>query len=324
MASYARIKPTYVSLSCINNGLTVDSGGPYDTATAPLYASHGTVASGFIDAEDMTDYNVPLVEKASDYVCAIERMELSLNGIPFFDGTTIPYEAITIRSRLNGALFGTRLITNNAYSLPDLLTLLSNYSYPDPNNLPLGTFRMIFSLGDTGAIRLDLVGTDFTNVQVEFPRRLNLILGLTTNLVYQPNIAAPNQRTFMFSSIPRLDMGDDLQRIVITSNLPTNSDSIGNVRLPVLTDIGIETGSRYNSNLVQNGYFYTNNSWNMALRDKLIYIPNERRFLDLIGDFPITNVQIGVYYVNLDGTHKKVQLPFGGIFTVKIGFYLKQ
>lgn len=326
MANFARIKPTYVSLSIVNNGLSADTGGPYDEAGAGNGYVHATVADGTIKAAVFETYNNPVIDKASDYVCAIERMEVSLNGIPFFDAGVGNVSNIIIRSRINPALFTSKAVVNSAYNLSHLLNILSSYYYPDPNNQPDGLFNLEFSLESTGHIRVDIdsnSGITFDQIQLEFPRRLNLILGLSTTQQINTN-GALNQYTFAYSLIPRMDVGDDLQRIAITSNLPTNSDRIGNVQLPVLTDIGVETGSGYSNNFEFIAGQYDNTSWSMPLRDKLVYIPTEKRYLDLLGDFPITNIQIGCYYVNLDEQFKQVLIPFGGIFSIKIGFYLKQ
>lgn len=316
--SYSRIKPTYVTLSIVNNA--IDN---YDETSTP---------DEYLFAEITETYNNPVIDKASDYVCCIERMELSLNAIPFYDArkdTNLPIEVINIRSRFPGYtdnVFPTEVIYS-AYSLSQLLNQLSTqYTYRNPNfNVNTGNVEPVnidikFALTIDGFIKVSIQGTDFNRIQIEFPRRLNMILGISTKV--QPKTG---EQDYCYSSIPRLDTGDDLQRIIITTNLPTNSDTTGNVRLPVMTDIGVENGSAFSSNIIlTNSGIYDSQGWTVPLRDKLVYVPTERRFLDLNGDFPLNNIQMAALYVTLDKKYKKVPVAFGGEFSLKLGFYLKQ
>lgn len=303
----ARLHPTYISLSARNTFIN----DVYDEKTSP--------DTDTFYAYLQESYNDPILQKQSDYVCAVERMEINLNGVPFYDATNFPVvanrEAITIRSRINPLLVEDTGIDTNAYSLSHLFEILNSYDFVDPN--ALDAFKITFSLTKDGFIVMVLgSGKNFTNLEVLIPQRLNQILGISTDVQVAGFDAAQ-------SSFPRVDCGDDLDHIVITSNLPTISDRVGNAKAQVLTDFA--PPSNYSNSLsfgadgqlVKSG-FSTN------LRQKLIYTPTERRWLDLVGDFPLSNIIVEAYYQNQNEELKRIILPYGASFEIKIGFYLRQ
>lgn len=307
MTSFARLKPFYVSMSCRNNALT-----NYDVATSP---------DSTIDAVCKTVFNSAIVEKASDFVIAIERMELSCNAIPFYDSTdTSVSHTIYIRSLTNNMLApqGTALVWN-AYSITHLLSLLNSLTFTDPNNLADPKFSIIWTLSSDGFIWMTMPpGAKYTFdvLQVEIPQSLNNILGISTTL------QLPGTRECR-SVYPRLDLGDDLDHIVLRTDLPTYSDSLGNVKLPVLTDFSPPSAFSSTLTVGPNGIF-EDNAFSTNMRQKLIYTPSERRYLELVGDFPINNITVDAFYQSNNSKLKKVVLPLGGCFEIKIGFYLRQ
>lgn len=310
MTSFARYHPFYVSMSIRNNGLK-------QTATVPGTYSVQESADNFIEARAVTQFNAPICDKASDFLVAIERMEIATNGIPFYDADVTPRETITVKSRDTNDTFETDPLTQNCYSLSHLLEYLNTITFTNPDTL--NTFLCVFSVTKDGFVVCTLGGGEtFEHIELQFPRRLNLILGLSTN--EQINRPANVECE---SSFPRIDLGDDLDHIVLQTNLPTNTDALGNVKLAVLTDFSAPTAYSNslaygtNGSLIRNG-FSTN------IRQRIIYTPNERRYLELLGDFPIQDIRIEAYYINLDDTIKIVPLPLGASFEVKLGFYLKQ
>ena len=307
MTSFARLKPMYVSLSTRNNGLK----GPTRT-----YLPDETPDDTII-AKLSTDFKVPVVEKASDFIIAVERLELSLNGIPFYDATddTVDHN-IVVRSKVQQSLTQETTLDANAYSLNQLIEELNALEFTDPNE-PHGDFQVTFSLDADGFIQMFLPSPyTFETLQFEFPRVLNNILGISTTVQF-------TDQDWCKSLFPRFDMGDDLDHLILETNLPTNTDALGNVKLPVLTDFA--PPSVYSTSLTKDDH----NTFSLTgavlnARQKVIYTPTEKRYLNLNGDFPIHNITIGVHYVNIDGKVKHVQLPVGGIFEVKLGFYLRQ
>jgi len=305
MTSFARYKPVYVSLSKRNTGIQ----------NGAVYTSNS--ADNVTNTQIETNFNIPIVDKASDYLVAVERMELSLNGIPFYDGTQ--GEVITIRSRLNNALpVKTTAMDLTCWSLSHLLEQLGALEYTDPNDD--SKFDIVHTISADGIIIIGLQGgKTFDMLQVEYPRVLNMILGMSTD----QQIGDGTSYTEAESLFPRADLGDLLDHIVIETNLPTNSDSLGNAKMNVLTDFSVP--STYNNSLSYGpDGDLLRSSFSTSLRQRVIYVPNERRYLDLLGDFPILNIQCQAHYVDINGNVRPVSIPLGGYFEIKLGFYLKQ
>lgn len=298
--NFSRLKPQYVSLHKANNQDSSDN-NVYDPANS---------ADNFIEASLTETYKSPVFTDSSQYVVAVERMELSLNGVPFYyaDG-----EVIYVIERANPLNTTNVALNSHAYSLSQLLTILNATTFVDP--ITAGNFTIIFSLTKEGFISMTLQGgKSFVNIYLEFPRRLNMILGISTNAQTTGSIAS--------SPIPRLDMGDNLQHIVLSSNLQTVSDVIGNAALQVLTDFAPPT-SYSNSLGYTAGGALQQSGFSTNLRQKVIYNPNERRYLDLISPFGIQQITIDAYYTDIDGNNRKILLGLGGNFDIKLGFYLK-
>lgn len=299
--SLSRLKPFYVSLDIRNNRLT---------------NYYQDIANDIARARIFSNFNPAIVDKASDFLVAVERMELTLCGVPFYDASDFDNnrESLVIRSKQDGSTF-TLPLTKSAYSLSHLFEILSAYQYQDPFDSVL--FNLTFSITKDGIVVMTIIGgKTFTDIQVEIPRRLNMILGISLNR----QLAATTQ---VESAYPRVDLGDDLDHVILITNLPTNSDNLGNVKNSVLTDFSAPStysnSLAYGANgqLIRQG-FQTN------IRQKMIYTPTERRYLELLGDFPINNIIVEALYVNPDGAQKYVPLPLGGTFELKLGFYLRQ
>lgn len=301
--SFARLKPLYVSLYTSN----------ISTAAGYTNATLDAVTEGTTYAAVHNQWDIPVVDKASSYLVAIERLELSLNAIPFYDSSYV--ELITIRSRDNVALTTTKAVTQNAYSMTDLFEKLSQLELTDPNNA-LIKFYLRLWLDKDGFINMSMTnGRTFQHIQIEFPRRLNWILGISTTVQVSPYTEAK-------SNFPRLDLGDDLDHIVFRTDLPTFSDTLQQVRVNVMTDLAVPS-SYTNSVTYDTDNSMIDNAYSTNNRQKLIYTPSERRYLELIGDFPIQHITIEAFYVAPDHTFKRIVLPYGGIFEIKLGFYLK-
>lgn len=316
--SLARLKPFYVSLAIRNTYLRGYTGSATENANV-----QGQEANQYIIATITQDYNTPLCEKASDYLCAVERMELDMHAIAFYNTVDEGTENIVLRSRVNPALttYVTMLESDQAYSMPDLLDKLTKKQYTNPNTG--NPVTITFDLTKEGYARMLVTGinANFNYLQVEFPPRLNMILGIAISRQLF-SIDTNNLQTIATSTYPRVGLGDYLDHIMIRTNLPTYSDSIGNERVALLTDFGIPF--LYQSTMTYTGNGLGQNSWTMPVRDKLLYYPSERRYLELNGDFPINNIYVQALYRTCYGTYKPVVLPYGGSFELKLGFYLRQ
>lgn len=292
--NFSRLQPTYISSSFSNS----ESNGTNDLPLLPAVT------------EDT--YNMAIFKDLSQYVVAIERLEISLNGIPFFVGTDIAsgesrgqYIGLKV---LGGPITYTPIIFN-AFSIIDLLDQLNVTAYEDEDHLFVA---LNFSLDPTGYI---IMSSDrpFSDTQIYISDRLNHILGLQT-------LTTPTQ--IQKSKFPRIDLGDELNHIVIKSSLPTKTDSIGQSQEFVLTDIC--PPSQYGNNYSYNQDVLSQSGFTTNIRQKLVYVPNERRFLDLNAPFQLNHLRIEARYVNGQDDSFPIYLPFGGIFEVKLGFYMKQ
>lgn len=296
--NYGRFNATYISLSSNNNG------------TDPTYDA-STSAAGTVLAQLSESYRTPVFSEADKYVIAVERMEISTNAIPFYIASG---ETITVLQKVGG-LLSENNVAQTSYSLTSLLGYLSTIDFVNP--IDLSTFNIVFTLTKEGYVKLILPGggVDFDTFYIEIPRILNMALGISTS--------TQTTGTICTSAFPRFDTGDAFQRLVLESNLQTVSDLIGQAPFQVLTDFAPPTiyqtsdGWDANENIIKQGV-------TVNIRQKLIYNPNEKRYLDLISPFGIQTIIIKAYYVDLDGNYRLVELPLGGVFNIKIGFYKKE
>jgi hypothetical protein len=333
--SLGRIKPRYISLNTVND--TNDS-------------------SATIDAVIKENYGYEVIDKANSYVCAVERMEISLNGIPFYKRVKSEHndgqggmERIICHNRNvpnvdNYVNLYTQDQFNNGeirdfFNLKEILDQLSEIDFPlcsDIDGLDLNgpTYRCEFTIDEQGYIRYSAVPVDlgFAGIeqvvfsgagyiegsgptleqQIIFPPYLNMILGLGERPLVQQTI---------ISDFPRFDMGDELAHILLVTSLPVISDSIGQELQQVLTDFA--PTSVYSGGYTINGNNLQATSLTLNSRQKLIYVPAEKRYLDLTSPFNIREIRIDAYYVTNYGKSLRVPLPLGGMFQVKIGFYTK-
>lgn len=360
MSQLGRIKPKYISASVTN------------------------LTTGYINATIDERYNIAPIQKLDNYVCAIERLELHTNGIPFY------YPKLDIDNRENlltrnpnqieiwskGLPGGDVLIrvidldeNNIAYNLYDLFIYLESLniliSYPNDPSLrtKLIYLRLKCGLDPTGKISLAIYAySDLDNqnlvpshtdtsipantfegwqyLYIQFPTYLNAIMGFNKDR-FDENILHGTSNSFKnlaFSIGPRIDCGDSFDHILLTSTLPVISDTVETTETNVLTDIAKSSNyavSVYYNNtvggIISNPNRITpvsddlvvNGGWTIDTRQKLIYVPNERRFLDLIAPFSMNYLRVDAYYVDISGNSRIVQLPPGGSFKIKIGFFMK-
>lgn len=338
--SLGRIKPKYVSLSYVNDGSLNNN----------LNVSDSSFTT---DAEVYENYGYQIIEKANDLVCAVERMEVSLNGIPFYKRSKIEhnagtggYEQIAVVNRGDDnktevrvdlwtnaqAIAGTNV--RDFYSLKEILDQLSRLEYPvvDVNGNDTGLrFTAQFTIDEQGYIRytanqVTILGNQYNiyfsgtspantslNLRIYFPQYLNMILGLGER--------KGNDNQTIISDFPRFDLGDELAHILLTTSLPVISDSVGQTLQQVLTDFA--PSSTYGGAYTINGNNLQSTGVTLNSRQKLIYVPAEKRYLDLTSPFHITEIRVSASYVTNYGKTLKVPLPLGGMFQIKIGFYHK-
>lgn len=301
--SFSRIKPTYVSLSVSNkdnnNTLLTDS---------------------TINATIRQVYSNPMLDNASDYVMCVERLELSTNGIPFYPGSTL-LESIYIGEVGGEQEIIEYVLEKDVYSLTELLIGLSELlkTKKTADDVPAVFHDVTISINEYGHITMTLDALyEYGDFNITFPQYLNNILGLfpQDSDYWDGNVCT--------SKYPRLDIGDYFSHIILTSTLPTVTDNVVGSKELILTDFAPPSSYGVSYSEDPNTLVINGASFNTNIRQKLIYVPNERRYLELNGNFPIQNIEISAKYIDTvsEDSHF-VPLPIGGTFQIKLGFYKK-
>lgn len=257
-----------------------------------------------INADVDQTFTKNLLDKANDWIVAVERFELSCNGIPYYAGEE-HLEEIVVYTRAANAddddIETTRIdVGFNAYSIPNLLDLL-NVAFGEDNDTRDANFEL--SIDADGFI-------SFTNTNLDiypvFPDKLNTILGLFDD----ENHTVSNTQDWV-SEYPRWGLGDELDHITIKSNLNLVSDTIGQEKTNIVTDLSVPS----NLSAASDG------SFGYSARDKIIYTPSERRYLNFNSTAPIQVLRLYCEYNSPDGTKRLVKLPPGGVFNIKLAFF---
>ena len=303
MASLDKHPVFYASFTVVNNG-----------PTTPLLDSDD------IEASVLQQYPSPIINKASDYVCSVERMEININGIPFYDATG---ESVSYTDASSFDLVDFESI--RAYSLADLTVQLqarfagsTQIAYNRLDIVVSSDGFVILTQSPTGGLTWT---STFGQLDLSQAPRLNNILGFHSMVAVPTSVADVEQ---VISTAPRMDCGDQLAFLRLTSNLPTVSESIGQAKGSVLTDFYISKniGSSVSyANLVPEAPTFAGATLSYSQRQKVIYNPQVRRFLHMRGSRPIDEILIACEFVRPDGTSKIVPLPLGCEFTVKLGFW---
>jgi hypothetical protein len=265
-----------------------------------------------------------IVDKADNYVLAVERFEIGLNGIQFYEaGRVLTQDGFTAPERIEitdlatpPVILETNNITFGTYSLPETIIELNKLMQLGG----VGSMGLAWSVDSEGFVRakfnavwLNTYRLSLTNCPL-----MNQILGVeTTGQTALQGAGA----TEIKSLTPRWDMGDNLGHLRLTSNLPVVSDSVGQSKSNILTDLSFlnNIGASY-------GYTgaapeFVDPSVSYSQRQKVVYNPAERRYLNLRSSAPIDDIDITCEYVRPDGTSAVVELPKGASFSVKLGFF---
>lgn len=265
-----------------------------------------------INAEIIQNFNSAVIDNAQEWVIAVERFELNLNAIPFYDGQAGDVISVVgIAAPYIGQAYDVD-INFIAYSLPHFIELLNDQWQADAT-APIGPVAVY--LTNDGFIQLTH-GT-MASLSITLTARINRVLGL-----HQSEFDTP--AGLWQSRNPRWDTGDLLQHIRITSNLGLTSDTIGQTRSNVLTDLAVikdlsaSNGEGQQQNAATKTFSYSQ-------RQKIQYDPRQRRYINILYPQPIINLQISAYYVYTDENNieqqKPVQLEEGMEFSIKLGFY---
>lgn len=308
--------PVFYASYAVNNEDVTAAGDPGDDRDATIHVNYAS----------------PLVHKADDYVVAVERFEINLNGIPMYDGEG---EHFSVTRRVDGVHSFVPFDGVVAYSLPDLVQKLNAHMLEmynlqaDGGGRPFAWFgAMSVSMSASGVVKIGLPvlagvpawGAAFAFSLAGAPRLQRIIAIDTFDIAPFALAVLGPAVTAVYSIGPRFDCGDPLSHLRITSNLPTVSDQIGQSKANVLTDLYFSKNIGGGALLIDGpGPDLQNVSYSQ--RQKVVYNPAVRRYLNFRSTAPITDVLLQCEYVQPDGQSFPVPLPPGCEFSIKLGFW---
>jgi len=333
-----------------------------------------------IEASIEEIFSTPLIDSASNYVCAVERMELSGNGIFFYDSETdadATYQNLfdAYGSQINvidtdGAIVYTYVVFGSFHNLVDLLEYLNDWGAHVYSNGDSLLPQWIWKLNSGGKICIDIQNNKKPsgNIPVQnemyFGSEAGLMLQFDSEIIASifglpqnpigsgynsdswyktfSNITPAGRYRFQ-TKTSRLDVGIVPTMIQLRSNLPFESDQVSQTKTNIVTDFNIvaETNAGVNYTYVEdpqemgeaNGAFSGTNyvtepsstSNNVGMGSMIVYNPPERRWLNFSAPVPIYTVRLWaeIIYNNPDES-RRVVIPPGGKFSIKLGFYLRQ
>lgn len=272
-----------------------------------------------IDADLNETFTSNLLDEADDYVIAVERFELSLNSVPYYDGS-FNQESIQIfaaaddpNDPLVAAVQTIAIDGLIAYSLNDVIVKLNEIvgnAQPENGVNPAALMNLEFELDQEGIVTCSRTA-NHDQYKIKLPPKLIYVIGVHDDANYSKQLLTSRWK----SDLPRISMGDELEHIRISSNLNLVSDTVGQAKTNVVTDLSVPSAIGSSRSGATYGY-----SW--SPRDKLIYTPQgERRYLNFNSSAPVQVIRMFVEYIQPDGTERKVSLGTGGVFNIKLGFY---
>lgn len=249
-------------------------------------------------------FQSPIIQRANDYIMSVERFEVNLNGVPFYSSSN--NESIIVAADEKD--YQEIALTKDVYSLPDLIDYLNGLlDEQDPTSYSK-LYNLGFTLEANGFVTMSF--TNFATLTITLPTILNHILGIESEDIDDAEI-------FVTSRYPRWDIGDMIDHIRLVSNLDLVSDTVGQARTNIVTDVAVP------SSISQSIVGISSENYSINQRQKLNYTPFERRYLNFSSPVPIQTIRVYAEYVLSDGSSYIINLPRGASFSVKFGFYYR-
>lgn len=276
--------------------------------------SEGGQETPEIDAKIKQSFQSPILTTPSNYIVAVERFQVHLNGIPFYEPPDDAFEEIIIRDVLDDDEVERVSIEFFSWSEVDTCLKLSDAFKIGTDPAP----GVKFTIDQEGIVRAVYNSEWATDYYLDFSEApiLNEFLGLNGDNAI---IGLAN----LESEYPRWDTGDQLDHIRITTSIPVVSDTIGQDKSNILTDfivpkapsanIGYDAGST--------GFRDGSKGIGYTQRQKLTFSTSERRYINMSSDAPVYNFRITAEYVKSNGEAAVIPLPRGCLFSIKLGFY---
>lgn len=323
-----------------------------------------------IDAVIEDNLAIPLVEQASRYVCAVERMELSSNAIFYYSANRDPESDVfdityiylvgnnsmdpTLNKLYEWPISGN--YTNLQAFINSLNEIGEKYLFTNQANETYNMEKGKWSLDQNGAILFTFL-ENMANLSATFlfplvgfafsTERLASIFGLPKNptgwetadwYATFSDFTISEDTTDHFYQFKtkhsRFDVGQIPSLLLIRSNLPFESDQSNATKTNIVTDFSISSVTSMNAAYAiekiqpqPNLSFYhaenTGFDWSSNNGGLIVYIPQERRWLNFSAPLPLITLRFWVEVVYNDGYKEIVKLPYGGKFSLKLGFYLR-
>lgn len=301
-------------------------------------------------------FNNPMIDKGDDWLLAVERFEVSMNGVPYYRNDV--EEGYIAGPLLNKSNVGKLFVFNDislaeslpiplirpAYSLVELIEVI-NISLEEAikngqlSNAFMGIATFIeFSVSPRGYVQMTLDDpTWFEKFYLSIPPFMFAILGIRKgsgarlpSAKSTPQNKLPDVSIFV-SDNPRWDVGGFPDHIRIYANLGTVSDYVSNAQSDIITDLSVSASRAYgtstsiiaapNSGEAENRI--TGN--NFAPTQKIVYAPDRLRWINISDPSPILNMRFEARFVLPNGrTERIIQLPPGCSFGIKIAFYSRK
>jgi hypothetical protein len=250
-------------------------------------------------------FRYPVIKKADNNVCSVERFRIPLNAIPF-------------NYQLVGAVI-LRPVGGGADIVKDLNITFSLGSFFDQlNSMEAG---LIFILMDDGRVKIqyDLFDTYYIVLSQALADILNfpLIIGDINGGTLNNSFATGSAVVF-----DKIDQLEDVRLEII--GLPTSSEYLNSTIEGFVISDFLASASYTISKTGSNSTILTgSHSVSYAPRQDLILVPKQRRFINISGAQPIYNMSIKAFAIFRDGSKNEIQLPPRSVFSVKLAFYRK-
>lgn len=261
------------------------------------------------------NYENPIIKDASQYLVAVERVEISLHEVPFFRRDVVDVGEDGVSVVANGIVVATMRMTTTTSAMAffeEFADVLIALILRVPGVAPLN-FDCAMEYGGFLKIEWD----QWDHVGFRFGKRVARIIGKKS--IGHDNTLGPNVLHVYRTVGPRLDIGDEMQRIVVSSNIPIVSDRFGQTRQNVLADFAVE-------NSVSAAFDPDLETFDRVQpvinpRQRMLYFPSLRRFKNISAAVPLKRFRIEALYQDFDGKLHDIPLGIGGIFSVKLAFY---
>lgn len=253
--------------------------------------------SGLMNADIKHTTNINFVQNASQWVCSVERVQISTSTIPAYPAIEIPFLQETPTDP-----------SPYSMSIPETFNFLGfwktwNDQLPQRlKNIPMYlNYRLqIPTVNNTLDVRFNDAAYNLFQAPEHF---------IQTNI-------DPVEWQYISTqeiNLANITNNDQLTEIIITSNLPTDNDRYGQFRPNVLANIPYKYNLSFSGDRIS-----------LTPRNRYIWQPKIRSWETLNFNGPINVFELYAWYKTNDGKVRRILLPPQGLFEVKMMFVEKK